>query len=118
MSSGRIEVAGVQQDRRAVLTVRVRHDLVDVGLRAAPAERQHRDAEVAEPGLQLHHHAGLLHAEVQGRVLIAGPVEAVDVGEPAERVADVAEMPVGVDLAATVDQVREPSVPPRLRGQL
>jgi hypothetical protein len=48
----RVEVPGVQQHGRALLAAGVGGDLVDVGLAGVSAERQHRDAQLAEPRLE------------------------------------------------------------------
>jgi hypothetical protein len=62
--AGRVEVAGVDQDRRPPVVPGVRPDLIDVGLRRVAAEGQDRDAQVAVPTLELLDDAVLLDAEV------------------------------------------------------
>jgi len=57
-----VEVARVQQHRRAALAGDGGGHLVGVGLAGVAAEREHRNAQVAEPGLQLADDAVLFRA--------------------------------------------------------
>ena len=88
--------------------------VVDVGLRAVAAERQHRHAQVAEPLLQLLDDAGLLDAEVEADGLAFRAVPAIDRLQPPPRRGRTGERLVAVDRPAAIHQRRERAGAPRL----
>src|SRR5439155_24526064 len=89
-------------------------DAIYVTLTRVAASRQDRDAQLAEPGLELRNQAALFDGDVDRVWLPVRVVQLVPPGKPSESILCAADVEGLDDLAALVDQVREEAVAAQL----